>query len=100
MSTMRFADEVLAPSKIEGMPARKVSVSPREKKMAAQIVDALASDWDPKRYHDDYEEQVQALLAGQLGGRRAKRRQAIACVRALRPWTQSHWGIATTVSIW
>jgi len=28
------------PSEIEGMPARKASVNPREKKMAAQIVDA------------------------------------------------------------
>jgi DNA end-binding protein Ku len=69
MSTMRFADEVLAPSQIDGMPARKASVNPREKKMAAQIVDALASEWDPKRYHDDYEEQVQALLKAKAKGK-------------------------------
>jgi DNA end-binding protein Ku len=70
MSTMLFADEVIAPSDIEGMPARKPSVAAREKKMAAQIVDALASDWDPKRYHDDYGEQVQALVKAKAKGKK------------------------------
>jgi DNA end-binding protein Ku len=70
MSTMLFADEVIAPSDIEGMPARKPSVAAREKKMAAQIVDALASDWNPKRYHDDYGEQVQALVKAKAKGKK------------------------------
>ena len=68
MSTMLFADEVIAPSEIDGMPARKASVADREKKMAAQIVDSLASDWDPKRYKDDYESQVQRLLKAKAQG--------------------------------
>jgi DNA end-binding protein Ku len=69
MSTMLFADEVIAPSEIDGMPARKASVADREKKMAAQIVDSLASDWDPKRYKDDYESQVQRLLKAKAKGK-------------------------------
>lgn len=69
MSTMLFADEVIAPSEIDGMPARKASVADREKKMAAQIVDSLATDWDPKRYKDDYESQVQRLLKAKAKGK-------------------------------
>lgn len=69
MSTMLFADEVIAPSAIDGMPARKASVAARDKKMAAQIVDSLASDWDPKRYKDDYESQVQRLLKAKAKGK-------------------------------
>jgi DNA end-binding protein Ku len=69
MSTMLFADEVIAPSEIDGMPARKAAVADREKKMAAQIVDSLASDWDPKRYKDDYESQVQRLLKAKAKGK-------------------------------
>jgi DNA end-binding protein Ku len=69
MSTMLFADEVIAPSEIDGIPARKASVADREKKMAAQIVDSLASDWDPKRYKDDYENQVQRLLKAKAKGK-------------------------------
>jgi DNA end-binding protein Ku len=69
MSTMLFADEVISPSAIEGMPARKPSVAEREKKMAAQIVDSLARDWDPERYQDDYEDQVKALLKAKAKGK-------------------------------
>lgn len=63
---------MIAPSEIDGVPARKASVAAREKKMAAQIVDALASDWDPKGYHDDYEEQVRALLKAKAKGNQIK----------------------------
>jgi DNA end-binding protein Ku len=69
MSTMLFADEVISPSQIDGIPARKASVADRERKMAAQIVDSLASDWDPKRYKDDYESQVRALLKAKAKGK-------------------------------
>jgi DNA end-binding protein Ku len=69
MSTMLFGDEVIPQSEIEDMPARKPTIAAREKKMAAQIVDALASDWDPKRYHDDYEKQVRALVKAKAKGK-------------------------------
>jgi DNA end-binding protein Ku len=68
MSTMLFADEVIPQSDIEDMPTRRATVAAREKKMAAQIVDALARDWDPKRYHDDYQAQVRALVKGKAKG--------------------------------
>jgi DNA end-binding protein Ku len=51
LSTMRFRDEVVPVSEYE-FP--HVSVRPAERKMAHQLVDALASDWDPSRYTDEY----------------------------------------------
>jgi DNA end-binding protein Ku len=69
MSTMLFADEVIPQSDIEDMPTRRATVAAREKKMAAQIVDSLARDWDPKRYHDDYQAQVRALLKAKSKGK-------------------------------
>jgi DNA end-binding protein Ku len=69
MSTMLFADEVIPQSDIEDMPTRRATVAAREKKMAAQIVDALARDWDPKRYHDDYQAQVRALVKAKAKGK-------------------------------
>jgi DNA end-binding protein Ku len=69
MSTMLFADEVVPQSDIEDMPTRRATVAAREKKMAAQIVDALARDWDPKRYHDDYQAQVRALVKAKAKGK-------------------------------
>jgi DNA end-binding protein Ku len=69
MSTMLFADEVVPQSDVDGIPARKPSVGKREQQMATQIVDSLARDWDPKRYHDDYEEQVRALIRAKAKGK-------------------------------
>jgi DNA end-binding protein Ku len=66
MSTMRFADEVVPKSDIPGIP-RRTKLEARELKLAKQIVDALARDWDPKRYHDTYTEELRALI-----GRKAK----------------------------
>ena len=69
MSTMLFADEVVAPSDIDGMPDRKPSVAPREKKMAAPDRRLARGDWDPKRYHDDYEEQVRRCIKAKAKGK-------------------------------
>src|SRR4051812_121360 len=62
LSTMLFADEVVPVADVPDLPTRRPNVAPREKKLAAQIVDALAHDWDPKRYHDDYEAQLHKVI--------------------------------------
>jgi DNA end-binding protein Ku len=69
LSTMLFADEVVPQSDIEGVPARKKTVGAREKKLAGQILDSLESDWDPKRYHDDYEEQLRSIIRAKAKGK-------------------------------
>jgi DNA end-binding protein Ku len=68
LSTMLFADEVVASSDIPEVPSRRPSLAPREKKLAAQIVDALANEWDPKRYHDDYEEHLRGIIKAKKKG--------------------------------
>ena len=69
MSTMLFADEVVPQSEVPGIPARRPTISSREKQLAGQIVDSLERTWDPKRYHDDYEEQVRALIRAKSKGK-------------------------------
>jgi DNA end-binding protein Ku len=69
LSTMLFADEVVAQSDVPDVPSRKPSLAPREKKLAAQIVDALANEWDPKRYHDDYEEHLRGIIKAKQKGK-------------------------------
>lgn len=68
LSTMLFADEVVPQSDVEGIPSRRPSVSAREKQLAAQIVDALARDWNPKRYHDTYQEQLRHIIKAKQRG--------------------------------
>ena len=68
MSTMRFADEVVPQSAIDEIPSRRAKADPKELKLAHQIVDALASDWDPERYHDTYTEQLRDLIERKATG--------------------------------
>jgi DNA end-binding protein Ku len=69
LSTMRFADEVAAPKDVDVFPTRKASVNPREKKMSKQIVYAMPSEWNPARYHDDYEEQLRDIIKAKAKGK-------------------------------
>lgn len=62
MSTMRFADEVVSKVDIDEMPSRRSKPAPKEMKLAKQILDALAGDWDPAQYHDTYTEELTKLI--------------------------------------
>ena len=62
MSTMRFADEVVPRSDIDGLPGGKAKVDAKAKKLAEQIVDSLTSDWDPDQYHDTYTEELKDAI--------------------------------------
>jgi DNA end-binding protein Ku len=61
MSTMRFADEVVPKSEITGIP-RRGKADAKQVKLAKQIIDALATDWDPKRYKDTYTDELRAVI--------------------------------------
>jgi DNA end-binding protein Ku len=37
-------------------------------KLAVQIIDSLASDWNPKRYHDTYTEELRDLIERKAKG--------------------------------
>ena len=69
MSTMRFADEVIARSDVEGLSLPRSKPSDKEMKLARQIVDSLSTDWDPKRYHDTYTEELHDLLDRKAKGK-------------------------------
>jgi DNA end-binding protein Ku len=69
MSTLLFEDEIVDQSDIDTIPSRRSSIKPQEKRMAIQILDSLATDWKPARYHDDYEEQLRALIRAKARGK-------------------------------
>src|SRR6202008_1408477 len=39
-----------------------------ELKMAGQVVESMADDFNPDRYHDDYQEQLHELLQAKIEG--------------------------------
>ena len=50
LETMFFPDEIRAADEVEGLPA-KARVDDREQRMARQLIDSLATEWDPSKYH-------------------------------------------------
>ena len=58
MSTMRFADEVVPRKDIDELPSRSGKPDAKALAMAVQLLDGLAADWKPQRYHDTYTEEL------------------------------------------
>ena len=69
MATMLFADEILPPERLEELPdPAEVKTSKRELEIAKQLVDSLAGDFEPDKYHDTYREEVLALIERKAQG--------------------------------
>jgi DNA end-binding protein Ku len=69
MATMLFADEVLAPDRIDEVAeAAEVKTTKRELEIAEQLVGSLAGDFEPDRYRDTYREQVLAMIERKAQG--------------------------------
>jgi DNA end-binding protein Ku len=69
LETMLFNDEVVPLEELDDLPTDDdVEVSERELKMARQLIDSLASDFEPDRYHDEYREKVLELIEQKASG--------------------------------
>jgi DNA end-binding protein Ku len=69
MSTMLFADEVNDPSRIEELPdPDDIKMTDKELSIAKQLVDSLAGPFEPDKYHDEYREQILALIERKAAG--------------------------------
>ena len=65
LHTMYYADEV---RKVEGFGAPEVELKDAEVKVAHQLIEALAADWDPDKYHDTFQDNVKKLIETKLEG--------------------------------
>jgi DNA end-binding protein Ku len=70
MSTMRFADEVVPRSEVDGVPDRRTKPDPRMLQMANQLVDSLTTDWDPRHYHDTFTEELRGRIEAKQAGKK------------------------------
>ena len=70
MSTMRFADEVVPKSEIPDLPSARSKPDTKEVRLATQIIESLASEWDPRRYHDTYAEEMRDLIDRKAKGKK------------------------------
>ena len=70
LTTMRFADEVVPPAELEDvLPAEKPKVAKKEIEMAERLIDSLTSKFEPTAYHDEYREELLALIERKAEGK-------------------------------
>jgi DNA end-binding protein Ku len=69
LTTMRFADEVVPASELDILPEKASKPAKREQEMAEQLIESLSTDFDPSAYHDEYREQLLALIERKAEGK-------------------------------
>ena len=64
LNTLRYNDEIksLDEYKLPGSGAKGAGLADKELKMALSLVEGMTEDWDPRRYHDTYREDVLTLI--------------------------------------
>ncbi len=68
VETMRFADEVISIEELGAPDTSEIEISDRELAMAQQLVETLAAEWEPVKYHDEYREEVLGLIEAKAAG--------------------------------
>jgi DNA end-binding protein Ku len=68
LEMMRFADEVLAPDREQPLAEPESEPTAREKEMARQLVSSLTATFDAEKYHDEYREELLALIDKKASG--------------------------------
>ncbi|HTS57880.1 MAG TPA: Ku protein [Terriglobales bacterium] len=65
LHTMYYADEVRA---VEGFGAPEVELKEAEVKVAHQLIEALAADWEPEKFHDTFQDNLKKMIQTKLEG--------------------------------
>src|SRR2546426_439369 len=65
LHTMYYEEEV---RKVEGFGAPEVELKEAEVKVAHQLIEALATDWEPEKYHDEFQDNLKNLIQTKLEG--------------------------------
>ena len=69
MATMIFADEVTSPERLEEVSeTTEVKTTKRELEIAIQLVESLAAEFEPEKYHDTYRKEVLDLIERKAQG--------------------------------
>ena len=66
LHTMFYADEV---RRVENFGAPDVDIKEAEVKVAHQLIQALAADFEPRKYHDTFEDNLRELIKARLEGK-------------------------------
>ena len=65
LHTMYYEEEV---RQVEGFGAPDVELKDAEVKVAHQLIEALATDWEPQKFHDSFQDNLKNLIQTKLEG--------------------------------
>jgi DNA end-binding protein Ku len=68
LSTLYWPDEIRALGDLD-IPDEEVELKPAEKKMAAQLIEAMTGEFDPAAYRDEYREALMQVIESKIEGR-------------------------------
>jgi DNA end-binding protein Ku len=66
LTMLRFANEVVEAPELAAVDRAKVAA--KDIKLAADLIEALAADWRPEQYTDDYQVNLQEVIKSKLKG--------------------------------
>ncbi len=67
MNTLNWPDEIRTTEGLKGLDG-DVKINPRELEMAKALIESLAENFDPSRYHDEYREAVMKVVQAKIEG--------------------------------
>ena len=65
LHTMFYSNEIRA---AEAVPSDKIELKDQEKKLADQLIQSLAAPWQPEKYRDEYQENLNGMIQAKLKG--------------------------------
>ena len=68
LSTLYWPDEIRALGELD-LPEEEPEIKPAEKKMAAQLIEAMTGEFDPAQYRDEYREALRQVIESKIEGR-------------------------------
>jgi DNA end-binding protein Ku len=68
LSTLYWPDEIRALGELD-LPEDEPEIKPAEKRMAAQLIQAMTGEFDPEQYHDEYREALMQVIESKVEGR-------------------------------
>ncbi len=68
LSTLYWPDEIRDMGELD-LPEEEPEIKPAERKMAAQLIEAMTGEFDPNQYHDEYREALMQVIEAKIEGR-------------------------------
>jgi DNA end-binding protein Ku len=70
LELMRFNEELVDPEEMKFPTAEEAKVRPQERQMAVQLIENLAQEFDPSKYHDEYHDKLREIIKAKAKGKK------------------------------